>query len=157
MGIHRKLDGGLAAEVERLLEIDGAAIRSARKAAGISQAALAEISGAKQSTIHRIECGETPRSKFFPQVVRALGGYLGEVQRDEDQAAKAKAVSTSASLKDLHARLSHVSGLVQALGMAADSVSDPDVSEPFAAMTIVITSHLNQIAQRVDAMERGLA
>lgn len=116
MDIHRKLGGGLAAEVERLLKIDGAAIKSARKAAGISQAGLAEISGTKQSTVHRIECGETPRSKFLPQVVRALGGYIGEVQRDEDRAAS---LAASAEDRRLAEAFRHLENMVSLLAGAA--------------------------------------
>jgi phage repressor protein C with HTH and peptisase S24 domain len=50
----------------------GKAIRAAREKLGMSQAALGEAVGIKQASVQAIEKGETARSKYLPQLARAL-------------------------------------------------------------------------------------
>lgn len=57
----------------RLQARTGKQIRELREAAGLSQAALAEMVGTSQQTIDRIERGETQRSSFIPDIFAALG------------------------------------------------------------------------------------
>lgn len=58
---------------------------------------------------------------------------------------------------DLQDRVARIKSLAQALRMAAESVEFTDISEPFAAMAIVISNHLDEFSRKLDAIERSEA
>jgi DNA-binding XRE family transcriptional regulator len=59
--------------------IDGAAIRAARKDAGVSQVELARAVGVTQKCIAYIEMGRTKSTKFLPRIARVLGKQLSDL------------------------------------------------------------------------------
>jgi transcriptional regulator with XRE-family HTH domain len=54
-------------------------VRKLRKQLGLSQAALAELAGVTQNAIAAIENGHTKKSKFLPEIARALGVRLADL------------------------------------------------------------------------------
>src|SRR5262252_4628165 len=59
--------------------IDGAAIRQARKDAGLSQVELARAIGATQQCIACIEIGRTKSTRLLPRIANVLRRQLGEL------------------------------------------------------------------------------
>jgi len=60
----------------------GTKVAEHRERAGLSQSALARRVGVSQATIAKIEGGQTVQSKHLPQIARALGISLGELDPD---------------------------------------------------------------------------
>lgn len=61
------------------MAIDGQKVRALREARGWSQDRLAAEAGATQTTIDKIERGETRRSRFLPDIARALEIGIEEI------------------------------------------------------------------------------
>lgn len=78
---------------------DSAALRAARKAAGMSRDELARRAGVSERTVRRAESGEVVREALLRLVVQALGGQL------EQLAASAKAVGGSGRTPERLAKL----------------------------------------------------
>lgn len=60
-------------------DMPGDRIKRARKAANMSQADLAKLSGVSQPAIKKIESGETRKSRYMPDIARALGKQLSDI------------------------------------------------------------------------------
>lgn len=58
----------------------GAKIKVLRKERHLSQAALAERSGVSQPAIKKIEAGDTKKSRFLPDIARALGVTVTDLE-----------------------------------------------------------------------------
>lgn len=126
MGIHQPLDGGVSSPVERRLELDGAAIKAARKAAGLSQADLARLAGVGQPTVCRIETGAIDQTRVLPQIVRALGGRLegsheGSTGPDDPEARR-----PSTAFRDLESIVGLLSGASSLLALAVAATITTD-------------------------------
>src|SRR4051812_14342058 len=57
----------------------GRNVRATREKIGWSQDQLAEAAGGSQTTVDKIERGETKRSRFLPYIARALGVPLDDL------------------------------------------------------------------------------
>jgi len=62
--------------------IDGKAVKRARQAAGLTQAALAQRAGMSAQTVAAIEQGRLKSTRFLPQLARVLNKRLGELDPD---------------------------------------------------------------------------
>jgi transcriptional regulator with XRE-family HTH domain len=71
-------------------ESTGQAVRRLREAQGLSQAELARRSGVYPNTIRQIEDDSTKRSRFLPEVARALGVSLIDIHVSDRQRSVSK-------------------------------------------------------------------
>lgn len=61
-------------------------IKTQRKAAGLTQAVLAEMLGVDQTAVHLWEKGVGPKRSRLPEIAKALNCTVDELLREEDTA-----------------------------------------------------------------------
>jgi transcriptional regulator with XRE-family HTH domain len=111
-------------------------IQDKRKAAGLSQAALARLSGVRQSNVNRIENGKQPLTPHaLLRLIKAIEGLANSRTKEIETLRGIKEARTRVSLcerlpwmyKDLPAARAHLLKMEQEAKSYTDSLSDPIV------------------------------